>query len=1202
MKKLVLAVAAAVAGTVFGTTHNVPADGDLETVVAAAADGDEVVIAANAEPYVLTAALTVPAGVTVRGATGDWKDVVVSGGDAVGGFILSEGSALRDVTVSHCKAEPVKGSIPSAGVTTAMDAVLANCRVTECWASTDIKFSDKETGIGVWAIGGTVTNCVIDGNYSTAPTYNHGVALLMKSASSGKTTQAPLVTHTVITNNWENYMQSDSSSYSGCPGVKASAGTLDHCYIADNYFGVCFSQSISIGAAVYATGAITIKNCSIFNQTWNGPMSETLYGVYLGNASSTVADTIIFGNGHTEGPQNDFGVLTTMAASKCSNVVTGHHREIFDDYVAYKATVADFVRVGGKWIPKPDSPAANCGSEPAWDGVTPVDPPPPAGTTYYVDDVADLQSTIDGAKSGDTVVIRKGTYPLTATISITTPYLTVRGETDDFNDVKLDGQNKVRCVNISVRGATLMNVSLIHGYIKNDNGGGAAALSCGACLRHCRIGDITTAQARVQGVGVNATGGKIIDCVIEDITSTVSPTRTVGAYLSTGSLMDRCIIRNCNTTAVNLSSAYQGRAVLGVHAIGGSAVQNCCIYGNSQGTITSTEYCTTGACFLEDAFSSIRNSFVYNNTYNGDSGAIPSYGIGAGVASPVIVNCVVLENGPKDGVRSHNFVGAASCKNCLTDAVSAEGATDCKVGTLVEHFAANGDLWKLKGGSSLIDYGLASFAVDQGLDLDGTNRLEDAAIDVGPWEYHKPALGVALDAGTYEAFDRLETTLTATPEGDTEGVGYAWYLDAAAEPFAEGDASSVPLVLDEVGTFVIRVVVTNAAQAVASTERTFTVRQGTYYVAEVNPNAEAPYDTPARAATNIADAVALADPGATVTIMNGTHRLKGQLDVGKAITLRGESRDGAVIHGQGATRGVVMTAVGAVLADLTVSDCRGTQNRTSSGVWMGAGTVMSNCVVRNCTEGDNNLGVGVNCSNGRIYDSVITNNVGGHGTGFYMTGVNALMCRTLVRGNRSGKVAGGSYSPLAAGGVLEDGEIRDCVIVGNSATPGSWSPPITAASVSGVLVKSGTMVSCTVVGNTFTMKEEEAEAYTEYSGAVACESGSIVNCLIADNFGNGALVDNALNGTRPSRYTTCCTSSIESFPEGNVSSMPGPVYRYSKRLGEYRLTQGSPCAGNGTWQTWMADAPDFYGRAWNPDRVDIGAAVYDCKGLLLQVK
>ena len=34
----------------------------------------------------------------------------------------------------------------------------------------------------------------------------------------------------------------------------------------------------------------------------------------------------------------------------------------------------------------------------------------------------------------------------------------------------------------------------------------------------------------------------------------------------------------------------------------------------------------------------------------------------------------------------------------------------------------------------------------------------------------------------------------------------------------------------------------------------------------------------------------------------------------------------------------------------------------------------------------------------------------------------------------------------------------------------------------------------------------------------------------------------------------------------------------------------------------MEGTLDIYGRAWNPDRVDIGAAVYDCKGLMLMLK
>ena len=157
-------------------------------------------------------------------------------------------------------------------------------------------------------------------------------------------------------------MASDNPNYSGCPGIKAKAGTIDHCYIADNYYGVDHTHSITIGSAIYATAQVAIKHCSIFNHAYDAVPVSDLYGVWLGNANCTISDTIIFGNGHTEGPQNDFGVPTTMAASKCSNVVTGNHREMFDGYVAYKATADDFVRVGGKWIPKSDSPAAGCGS------------------------------------------------------------------------------------------------------------------------------------------------------------------------------------------------------------------------------------------------------------------------------------------------------------------------------------------------------------------------------------------------------------------------------------------------------------------------------------------------------------------------------------------------------------------------------------------------------------------------------------------------------------------------------------------------------------------------------------------------------------------------------------------------------------------------------------------------------------------------
>ena len=154
------------------------------------------------------------------------------------------------------------------------------------------------------------------------------------------------------------------------------------------------------------------------------------------------------------------------------------------------------------------------------------------------------------------------------------------------------------------------------------------------------------------------------------------------------------------------------------------------------------------------------------------------------------------------------------------------------------------------------------------------------------------------------------------------------------------------------------------------------------------------------------------------------------------------------------------------------------------------------------------------------------------------------------------------------------------------------------------------IVNCTVVENTHTTPVNKTENDFEgLIGGVGRSGGTVVNCLIAENYNTstGGMVraDIAVaKNSSKSGYSTTCASPLELMPAdaGNVSSVPGPVYRYSKRLGEYRLPQSSPCAGAGTWQTWMEGALDIYGRAWNPDRVDIGAAVYDCKGLMLLVK
>ena len=86
----------------------------------------------------------------------------------------------------------------------------------------------------------------------------------------------------------------------------------------------------------------------------------------------------------------------------------------------------DFVRIGGLLYPKAGGRASGLGALPDWDGITPEDAPPPPTTTNTVSDITLLQAAIDAAKIGDVILIPKGTYAVTS--SITAPRISAQVE------------------------------------------------------------------------------------------------------------------------------------------------------------------------------------------------------------------------------------------------------------------------------------------------------------------------------------------------------------------------------------------------------------------------------------------------------------------------------------------------------------------------------------------------------------------------------------------------------------------------------------------------------------------------------------------------------------------------------------------------------------------------------------------------------
>ena len=208
----------------------------------------------------------------------------------------------------------------------------------------------------------------------------------------------------------------------------------------------------------------------------------------------------------------------------------------------------------------------------------------------------------------------------------------------------------------------------------------------------------------------------------------------------------------------------------------------------------------------------------------------------------------------------------------------------------------------------------------------------------------------------------------------------------------------------------------------------------TYYV---SPNgndtndgtsAETAFLTPAKAV----DAAAAGDE---IVLAEGLYPLAGELKLSKTVTLRGENRDTTILRAAPKKRAVSISAAGAVLSSMTVTD--GYSGNSGGNVYMNADSLVTNCVLRNgFSTGNGTGGSGIWLSAGIVADTIITNNESvatlyTHTGGAIQIKGAAVAERCLVAFNRSRCF--GYATAGAAGVILYDNSaiVRDCTIVGN---------------------------------------------------------------------------------------------------------------------------------------------------------------------------
>ena len=381
------------------------------------------------------------------------------------------------------------------------------------------------------------------------------------------------------------------------------------------------------------------------------------------------------------------------------------------------------------------------------------------------------------------------------------------------------------------------------------------------------------------------------------------------------------------------------------------------------------------------------------------------------------------------------------------------------------------------------------------------------------------------------------------------------------------------------------------------------------YVAISNETPAYPYQSWATAATNIHDAVNLAEPQEIVLVTNGHYVLSSIVDVMEPITIRGvNGPDVTYVDGNG-TEGCFYLYGGraCTLSGFTITN--GYRSSHGGGVWCGDDTpVITNCLItgnrtllegggvywgtlRGCTlSGNSARDYGGGASLSLLRDCVITGNTAEGGGG----ASSASLIDCSVTDNTADLGGGAMWSALT-----------NCVVSGNSATDGGGGHTVT-------------LVTCIVSNNSSVQygggaRDSELDSCLLVDNSAGLNGGGtrggvLRNCTLtanhADGHGGGTyggivlntiVYDNTAVGSDPNwsdstpRITNVCTTPL---PPGPGCMTDDPQFR-DPSAGDYSIGRGTPCVGAGS-NLFVQGDMDLAGNDRIIDgTVDIGAYEYN---------
>lgn len=850
-----------------------------------------------------------------------------------------------------------------------------------------------------------------------------------------------------------------------------------------------------------------------------------------------------------------------------------------------------------------------------------------------------------GGESEVTVNLAEGTYEPTTAIVLDTAGIVLAGSGQDktvicgaaafaagketVRGIELKADSIVRDLTVSgwtnttdgvgvyMTAGELRNVTVTRcatkGKHSSAHGGGVKMT--GGLMSNC---DITFNQVNNQnnyalGGGVDVSAGTIENCRIVGNVARGND-KNAGVYIRNGSAV---VVRGCRISGNDgnaWNSAQEGGAGLMIDNAS-AVVERCVIDSNVPNGVMIGAAATMRNCLVSGhhhdklAFAGVYNAggtlqfcTIVDNSTTTDATGLS----GLKQTSGKTVNSILYGNGVVGSTAgSADVTGGTFATNVIDKAVGR--GVGCLVADPRFKNAAEGD-YRLSLGSAAVN----SAAPISGVTFDLDNMTRDAdgkGCDIGCYEYVPSSGGelvCAVTSVSSRCADGDTMTLKAFAEGGTGPYTYSWYLDGSAPSAQSGADDTFVWEGATAGSHRVLLVVTDSALASATVDeqQLFTVLPYVTY-ADVNGGDVYPYDTPAKAAHRLGDAVsavwASSSTRATVHVAAGTYPITSTINLALPMRILGTNASVTVVDSSGNKgRAFNLANADSEIRGITIANAKA--NVKGGAAYIGDG-LLADAIVSNCAAYVMDGG-GLYMDGGVITNTVITGcsalRTGTgyeHGEGLYQSAGRVIGCR-FINNKAPGQYSNG-LGAYTTGGTIENsiftqhgatpvmvagGTLVNCLVYGNTCTEGDNA---SYRKTSGVMLKSGKVIGCTITGNA-------ASKNSKTSPGIVAEGGTLVNTIVWGNtsedgvveatFGASAVVNNNLFGFVVEKGT------------GNQNGAPrfvdASANDYHLALGSFAVNKGTPVADV------AAAAVDFDGKPRNEDGSgwEIGAFEYSSAG------